>query len=156
MHLIDSRVQKVRTITIHATRECAEHAAHAGKLNGRLRVTHDQFRKRGCTGELIADAIEELEYKGLVKVQRGRAADGTPHPNYYQLTFVGDHEGSPPTNEWKKVSAERCVQWGETERAARAQKRKRKAERQRKSSLREPELARSVNTEPAPPASKAA
>lgn len=88
-----------------------EHIAHGAFANGKLIITHQQFREYGVTGEYIADAIDELEYKGFIKITRGRAGAGTAHPNRYRLTFVGDYEGAPPTNEWKRCTAERCEKW---------------------------------------------
>ncbi|AVC48007.1 hypothetical protein GGE50_001643 [Rhizobium leguminosarum] len=100
-----------------------EHASHAALENGKLVVTHPQFVSYGVTGEYVADAIDELEYKGLIKVRRGRAGSGVAHPNRFTLTFVGDHEGAPPTDEWKRCTAERCRKWSETDRKIAADKR---------------------------------
>lgn len=41
-----------------------EHTSHAALENGKLIVTHPQFVSYGVTGEYVADAIDELEYKG--------------------------------------------------------------------------------------------
>lgn len=100
-----------------------QHTAHAALENGKLVVTHPQFVDYGVTGEYVADALDELEYKGLVKVQRGRAGSGVAHPNRFTLTFVGDYEGAPPTNEWRRCTKERCKQWAETDRKLAAEKR---------------------------------
>ncbi|WP_287250013.1 hypothetical protein [Mesorhizobium sp.] len=68
-----------------------EHVSHAALCNGRLIVTHTQFIEYGVTGEYVADATGELEFKGIIRVQRGKAGDGTSHPNTYRLTFTGDY-----------------------------------------------------------------
>lgn len=116
-----------------------EHASHAALENGKLVVTHPQFVSYGVTGEYVADAIDELEYKGLIKVRRGRAGSGVAHPNRFTLTFVGDHEGVPPTDEWKRCTAERCRKWSETDRKIAADKRGRVG-RKKKIPLRNPEI----------------
>lgn len=100
-----------------------QHAAHAALENGKLIVTHAQFVEYGVTGEYVADALDELTYKGLIKVKRGRAAAGTSHPNLFTLTFVGDYEGAPPTNEWRRCTPERCKRWSEIDRKIAAEKR---------------------------------
>ncbi|MBX5093163.1 hypothetical protein [Rhizobium lentis] len=116
-----------------------EHVAHAGLENGRLVVTHPRFVSYGVTGEYVADALDGLEYKGLLKVRRGRAGSGVAHPNLFTLTFVGDHEGAPATDEWKRCTAQRCRKWSETDRRIAADKRGRLG-RKKKTSLRDPEI----------------
>ncbi|MDF0695491.1 hypothetical protein PYR71_02990 [Rhizobium sp. MC63] len=100
-----------------------EHTAHAALANGRLVVTHPQFVSYGVTGEYVADALDELDYKGLVKVRCGRAGSGVAHPNIFTLTFVGDHEGAPPTHDWRRCTAERCRRWSEIDRKLAADER---------------------------------
>ncbi|MBB4239253.1 hypothetical protein GGD57_005874 [Rhizobium esperanzae] len=100
-----------------------EHTSHAALENGKLVVTHPQFVSYGVTGEYVADALDELEYKGLIKVARGRAGSGVAHPNRFTLTFVDDHEGAPATDEWKRCTAENCRKWSETDRKLAADKR---------------------------------
>lgn len=114
------------------------------KDNGRLIVTHPDFIAYGVTGRLVADAIDELTYKGLLRVQRGRGADGTPYPNRYRLTFFGDFEGAAPTNEWKGFGPEDVAKW-DTLRSQKAEDRAKKAGRKRKSSLHEGEIPRFTN-----------
>lgn len=88
-----------------------EHLLHAGLENGRLICTHTNFEASGCTRNLIADAVDELKAKGFIRIQRGRAADGTPHPNLYTLTFTGTYDGLPATNEWRRVTEEQAKGW---------------------------------------------
>jgi len=120
-------------------RLCCENVAHASLHNGKLIVTHPQFIDYGVTGEYVADAIDELEFKGLVRVIRGMAGAGTAHPNLYRLTFVGDYEGAKPTNEWKRFTMADAKAWSETIRKQMADARGR-AGRKGKSSLRNPEM----------------
>jgi len=88
-----------------------EHLQHGAFEKGKLIVTHQRFRAYGVTSEYIADAIDELEYKGFIRVTRGRAGAGTAHPNRYRLTFTGDFEGAKATDEWKRCTVERCQKW---------------------------------------------
>lgn len=109
------RSPALTTLSVNAFRVLlrliAEHLTHGRKHNGKLEVSHGQFREAGACNDLVADAIEELSYKGLVRVERGRAATGTPHPNRYRLTWTGDWQGAPPTNDWKGTTLARCQQW---------------------------------------------
>lgn len=116
-----------------------EHVCHGAVANGHLLVTHQQFAEHGVTGEYVADAIDELAYKGLIVVQRGRAGNGTAHPNEFRLTFVGDLEGAPATNEWRKCSEETCRRWDQVDRRIAADQRA-SVGRKRKSSLRTSEI----------------
>ncbi|WJR67252.1 hypothetical protein QTA58_00315 [Neorhizobium sp. CSC1952] len=132
-----------RTLSPNASRAffriIIEHAAHGALENGKLIVTHPQFVEHGVTGEYVADAIDELEYKGLIKIKRGRAGAGTAHPNLYTLTFSGDYEGAPATNEWRKCSLERCRRWDEVDRKI-AKANREKLGRKKIASLRNPEM----------------
>lgn len=108
--------------------------------NGRLIVTHPDFVAYGATGRLIADAIDELIFKGLIRARRGKAADGTSHPTLFRMTFFGDFEGSAPTHDWKALGPEDVERWAKV-RASRALDRAEKAGRKKKSSIHESEIA---------------
>src|SRR5690242_17325171 len=45
-----------------------EHMAHAGKENGRLGVSYDQFVEFGIGRRFIDDVIKEAEDRGLIEV----------------------------------------------------------------------------------------
>lgn len=123
-----------------------EHALHAALENGKLIVTHDQFIEYGVTGEYVADALDELEYKGLIKIKRGRAGSGTSHPSLYTLTFTGTFEGIAATNEWRSCTAEKCKHWSKVVRKQRAADRA-KVGRKKKSPLRVSEIPPLRNSE---------
>lgn len=123
-----------------------ENVSHASRENGKLKVTHNQFVDHGVTGEYVADALDELQYKGLIRIKRGRAGDGTAHPNIYRLTFIGDWEGAPATHEWKRCTVERCREWSETERK-KAKLAREKLGRKKKTSLGNPEMPSLRNPE---------
>ena len=104
-----------RSLSINANRALSrilvEHISHAATQNGKLIVTHDDFLRYGVTSDLVADAIAELKFKGLIAYQRGRGGSGSPHPNKFRLTMTGDHNGLSATNEWKKIGADRMESW---------------------------------------------
>lgn len=116
-----------------------EHIDNGRRSNGTLIVTHDQFYAFGVTAEYIADAQDELEYKGLIKVQRGRAGNGTAHPSVFTLTFDGTSEGACATNEWKRFTLQEAKFWSEVVRHQLKEKRS-AIGRKRKSSLRDSEI----------------
>lgn len=101
-----------------------EYLGQGRQKNGELIVTHADFREYGVSQNYVADAIDELEFKGLVAVRRGRSAEGTPHPNRFRLTYLGDDQGAPWTNEWRGKTQEDVDRWPEI-------RRKRKANRRR-------------------------
>lgn len=111
-----------------------EHISHGRTMNGQLIVTHGQFIKHGVTCDFIADALDELTYKGLVRMVKGRAGNGTAHPTIYTLTFDGTHDGIAATNEWKKFTMAEARLWSEAVRKQRADIRAAKGQ-SKKSSL---------------------
>ncbi|MER8793944.1 hypothetical protein NKH75_07015 [Mesorhizobium sp. M0984] len=123
-----------------------EHVSHGALRNGRLIVTHTQFIEYGVTGEYVADAIGELEFKGILRVQRGKAGDGTSHPNTYRLTLTGDYEGAPATNEWQRCTVAMAKEWSTTVRKKLADQRG-KLGRKKKPSLRTSEMSPLRNPE---------
>lgn len=88
-----------------------EHMAHAGQENGALTVTHDNFYAYGVPKDAIRPAIDELVFLGLVRAVRGGRWAGTNRPSIYRITWIGDRDASPPTNEWKGVAQEQIDLW---------------------------------------------
>jgi len=87
-----------------------EHCAHAGKENGYLIVTFDDFQKWGIPRKWIKPAITELVNVNLVIIERhGLARNGNGIPSLYRLTYlkyklmpiVGSPYYLEPTNEWR-------------------------------------------------------
>jgi hypothetical protein len=116
-----------------------EHVSHGALHNGKLIVRHPQFIEHGVTGEYVADALDELEFKGVIRINRGRGGAGMSHPNLYRLTFTGDFEGAPATNEWQRCTAEKAKVWSETVRNLKAERRS-KVGRKKNSPLRDSEI----------------
>jgi hypothetical protein len=104
--LLKSPAYRVLNIHEHRvlTRIEIEYAAHAGKDNGRLPVTYDDFKRYGLSRKYIAPAIAVLTALGLVDVtQRGRANNGEFRaPSLYRLTYLHT-EQADPTNEWTDI-----------------------------------------------------
>ena len=84
-----------------------EHCNHAGLENGGLICTYNHFQEYGLTRNKIRPAIEEADFLGLVKHQRGKMVFSKNQPNSYRITFYGTSEARDPTNEWKRITKER-------------------------------------------------
>ena len=84
-----------------------EHCNHGGLDNGRLVCTYKDFQDYGLTRNKIRPAIEEADFLGLVKHQRGERVFAKNQPNVYRITFYGTSEARDPTNEWKRITKER-------------------------------------------------
>lgn len=85
-----------------------EHMAHAGRENGALVVTYENFADYGARRSSIAKAIRELEAAGfLAETLRGGLAFGIAKmPSRYRLTWIGDRDGKRATDEWRRKSEE--------------------------------------------------
>jgi len=94
---------------------------HAGTENGNLIATYDQLVALGASRTYIRAAIEEAEFLGLIErtIPGGRWA-GSNQPSRYRLTFLPDRDYSPPTNDWKRRTADQIADWkaGRTKRRA--------------------------------------
>lgn len=80
-----------------------EHGRHAGRVNGRLVVTYQDFEDYGIERHAIKPAIQVNVALGLIKVtQEGRSGVGEfRRPNMFELTFMPVMP-MRPTNEWSK------------------------------------------------------
>lgn len=80
-----------------------EHCAHGGKDNGRLPVTHEDFRRFGIDHDSICPAIREVVALGFIEItQRGVAGNGEHRkPNLFRATYLS----KPPTNEWAAIDS---------------------------------------------------
>jgi len=79
---------------------------HAGKDNGRLPVTYEDFEAYGIDRHSIAPAIRELEGLGFIEVtEQGRAGHGEfGWPNRFRLTFRPT-QTYEPTHEWRRIGS---------------------------------------------------
>ena len=80
-----------------------EHAKHGGKENGRLPVTHADFREYGIDRHAVAPGIREVVALGFVEqTQRGFAGTAQHQPSLFRLTYLPANPRGP-TDEWKSV-----------------------------------------------------
>ena len=85
-----------------------EHMAHGGLENGRLKVTHKDFRAYGINPKYIPRGLSEIITLGVVTLERrGRRCHGEDHgdPAQYRLTYLPVSEPTntrAATNEWKR------------------------------------------------------
>jgi hypothetical protein len=104
-----------------------EHMNHAGTENGNLKATHHQLRSYGLSANSIRDAIEEADFLGLLRFERGGRWAGSNQPSHFKLTFQPDRDGNSPTNEWKLRTEEQIRRWQEDRKARRKGQKNRKA-----------------------------
>lgn len=88
-----------------------EHIAHAGRENGFLRVTYNQFVEYGIGRRFIRGAIEEGEQLGLLKVTATGFYTGPMpgEPSTYQLLYLhwkfvpatGPPQYLQPAHDWQ-------------------------------------------------------
>lgn len=80
-----------------------EHLDHAGKENGRLKVTYGDFEAFGIRRASIAAALRELVAAGLIEVvQKGRGGNREYRkPHIFRITFLPTPEAEP-TDEWRR------------------------------------------------------
>jgi hypothetical protein len=94
-----------RSAIVVTKRIALEHLRHAGKENGRLKVTYMDFRNWGSIDpKQVADGIAIAEHLGFIKVtKRGLASfENQRYPNEYAITWQ-PIAGDMPTNEWKRI-----------------------------------------------------
>jgi hypothetical protein len=78
-----------------------EHMKHAGKNNGRLICTYENFIAYGIRSRSIPAALQHLQTVGAIEMtQRGRR-DAMHNPHHYRLTYQPSFDGKWPTNEWR-------------------------------------------------------
>ena len=78
---------------------------HAGRCNGKLIVTKQQFVEFGLHPRMITPALRELEALGIIRIEHGRGGNAQHYqPNRFRLNFmcgaVDDTE--PFTDPWKR------------------------------------------------------
>ena len=93
-----------------------EHCAHAGRENGYLTVTYDQFVEVGIGRRFIKPAIQDAMQLGLLEVYPRLYRGGARcRPNLYRLTYLRAKfvpaAGAPhylePTHDWRHFRPEK-------------------------------------------------
>jgi hypothetical protein len=81
-----------------------EHLQHAGKENGKLPVTYNDFENYGLRRMSIRFGVLAAQALGFITVtEEGHAGAGdTRRAARYALTWVDRHDGAPRSNEWKR------------------------------------------------------
>jgi hypothetical protein len=115
-----------RSLSLSAHRALArieiELAHHAGKDNGQLPVTYDDFQRYGIDRHSIRPALSELKALGFIEItDPGRAGNAEfRRPAKYRLTYKDAYK-APPTNDWKRIEtkdqAERLAKRARTNRS---------------------------------------
>jgi hypothetical protein len=113
IEMLESAAYRALSLSAHRilSRIEIELGHHAGRDNGRLPITYEDFAAYGIDRHGIAPAINELEALGFIEVtERGRAGNAEfRSPNKFRLTFcpTGVRSGSAPaqgpTHEWRMI-----------------------------------------------------
>jgi hypothetical protein len=106
VEMLESPAYRVLSLSAHRilSRLEIELGSHAGKDNGRLPATFDQFAEYGISRRLVAPALREVVALGFVKVsERGRAGNAEwRRPSLYRLTYRHT-DSTQPTDDWRKI-----------------------------------------------------
>lgn len=103
-----------------------EHIHHGGYENGRLVVTYKQLEEYGLSRNCIRDAITECEVFGLVEtVEVGGMDRNIRKPSKYRITFLFT-ESAKPTDEWRRVTAQKIQAFRDRQRKDRLSKKRRR------------------------------
>ena len=105
IEMLRSPAMRVLSLTGHRilARIEIEHASHHGRENGRLPVTHADFREYGIDHNAVGYGIREVVALGFVEQTRRGFAGPTEHcPSLFRLTYL---PASPakPTDEWRNI-----------------------------------------------------
>ena len=107
--MLESPAYRVLSLSAHRAlaRLEIELAHHAGKDNGRLPVTYDNFQSFGIDRHSIRPSLLELVALGFVEItDPGRAGNAEfRRPARYRITYRHtDH--ADPTDEWKRIQTD--------------------------------------------------
>jgi hypothetical protein len=77
---------------------------HAGKDNGTLIITYEDFKRYGIHHHAIGPGLRELEALGFIEImQRGRAGNADQRrPHMFRLTYLPTDD-EPATDEWQRI-----------------------------------------------------
>lgn len=94
----------------------AENMSHAGRENGNLKMTYNQFAAGGIRREAISPTISHLEELGWLRVARGLYRGfARTEPHRFRLTYrptwVFPEVGAPnfvgPTDDWRRYRSKK-------------------------------------------------
>jgi hypothetical protein len=77
---------------------------HAGKCNGNLIVTQEQFAEFGVNHNMVPAALREVEAVGIISIKRGRGGNAEHRePNRFTLNYLcGAEDESERLDAWKR------------------------------------------------------
>ena len=105
IEMLRSPAMRVLSLTGHRilARIEIEQARHAGRENGRLPVTHADFREYGIDHNAVGSGLREVVALGFVEQTRRGFAGPTEHcPSLFRLTYLATGQGGP-TDEWRSI-----------------------------------------------------
>ena len=106
IEMLESPAFKILSLSGHRVlaRLEIELAHHAGRDNGKLPVTFDDFVRYGIDRHAIAPAVREVEALGLAEItERGRAGNADYRtPNKFRLTYRPTGNCGP-TDDWRRI-----------------------------------------------------
>lgn len=106
IEMIESPAYRVLSLSAHRVldRIEIEHGHHAGRDNGKLPVTYNDFVDYGMDRHSIAPALREVEVLGFVEVtEHGRAGNAEHRsPNKFRLTYRPTDD-RVETDEWRRI-----------------------------------------------------
>jgi len=82
-----------------------ELANHGGKDNGKLPVTHADFRRFGIDHDAVGPGLREVEALGFIEITVRGIAGNAAHrsPNRFRLTYR-PAGGESETNDWRQIT----------------------------------------------------
>ena len=101
IEMLRSPAMRVLSLTGHRilARIEIEHARHAGRENGRLPVTHADFRGYGIHHHAVGSGLREVVALGFIEqTQRGFAGPIEHCPSLFRLTYLPTDRQDRPTN----------------------------------------------------------
>jgi hypothetical protein len=108
--MLGSPAYRVLSLAGHRILACIEieHCRHAGKDNGKLPITHENFQEFCIHDHSIGPGLREVEALGFIEItQRGLAGNADHRrPNQFRLTYLPT-DGAGATNEWSKIETVR-------------------------------------------------
>jgi DNA-binding transcriptional MocR family regulator len=110
IEMLESPAYRVLSLSAHRilSRIEVEFAHHAGKDNGQLPVTFDDFAEYGVHRMAIGPALEELEALGFIEITaHGKPAEAAEYrrPNKFMLMSRPKMKGSENKCGWRRFSS---------------------------------------------------
>lgn len=82
-----------------------EHASKGGTANGKLPVTHENFRKFGIHRNIVGPSLRAVCALGFIQItEQGVAAAGAMRtPTQFRITYQRT-DAAPATDEWSRIT----------------------------------------------------